>query len=244
MGTDVTDIVCSCSYAFCLRCGEEAHAPLTCPELDTWKAQYARASTELSPGAKYPLQGIRRCPGCKIPIEKTGGCDHMYCLRCGLDFNWSSQPTSYSSDFAELAPLLITQYKECEDKLNSVRDLCEGIDDSPSNPSCAHWESRSMLKEASLHLMTSYVVLKYTTVLLNVFMSAAPMLAHDKVTYQHDVLTQHAQCMHQLLERGINTLVNDGRDDISRGDIASQRIAMEKVKLNLSAEIFELRLNT
>jgi len=29
-----------------------------------------------------------RCPGCLVPIEKNGGCDHMVCARCQIHFNW------------------------------------------------------------------------------------------------------------------------------------------------------------
>jgi len=32
--------------------------------------------------------GVRRCPKCKAPIEKDGGCDHMHCSKCGRDFSW------------------------------------------------------------------------------------------------------------------------------------------------------------
>lgn len=33
---------------------------------------------------------IKKCPKCSIPIEKNGGCDHMHCVRCGIDFWWTS----------------------------------------------------------------------------------------------------------------------------------------------------------
>lgn len=32
----------------------------------------------------------KRCPGCRSPIEKAGGCDHMTCRRCSAEFSWSS----------------------------------------------------------------------------------------------------------------------------------------------------------
>jgi hypothetical protein len=31
----------------------------------------------------------RKCPRCKVPIEKNRGCNHMICLHCGTDFCWS-----------------------------------------------------------------------------------------------------------------------------------------------------------
>ena len=33
--------------------------------------------------------GCKRCPTCRVPIVKDGGCDHMTC-RCGYQFYWSS----------------------------------------------------------------------------------------------------------------------------------------------------------
>ncbi|CAF2053059.1 unnamed protein product [Rotaria magnacalcarata] len=30
-----------------------------------------------------------KCPCCRVPIEKNGGCDHMVCRQCALHFNWT-----------------------------------------------------------------------------------------------------------------------------------------------------------
>lgn len=32
---------------------------------------------------------IRMCPNCQVPIQKTDGCDHMYCTSCNRGFLWS-----------------------------------------------------------------------------------------------------------------------------------------------------------
>ena len=31
---------------------------------------------------------VRKCPACKIRIEKNGGCPHMQCFKCKYDFGW------------------------------------------------------------------------------------------------------------------------------------------------------------
>ena len=33
----------------------------------------------------------KKCPGkgCEHYVEKTGGCDHMYCNRCSYQWSWS-----------------------------------------------------------------------------------------------------------------------------------------------------------
>mmetsp|Transcript_11308 Transcript_11308/g.22951 ORF Transcript_11308/g.22951 Transcript_11308/m.22951 type:complete len:248 (+) Transcript_11308:235-978(+) len=41
--------------------------------------------------AEMRTLGLRRCPRCRTPIEKIGGCDNMRC-RCGCRFKWSEQP--------------------------------------------------------------------------------------------------------------------------------------------------------
>lgn len=38
--------------------------------------------------AEVQALGLRRCPRCRTPIEKNGGCDNMRC-RCGCRFKWS-----------------------------------------------------------------------------------------------------------------------------------------------------------
>ena len=32
----------------------------------------------------------RRCPGCNVIIFRDGGCAHMICLNCGLDWDWNA----------------------------------------------------------------------------------------------------------------------------------------------------------
>jgi len=51
----------------------------------------AAPSTSALTDAEVLALGMRRCPRCRTPIEKTGGCDNMTC-RCGCRFKWSEQP--------------------------------------------------------------------------------------------------------------------------------------------------------
>ena len=32
---------------------------------------------------------VKNCPGCGEPINKSSGCDHMWCIKCHTMFNWS-----------------------------------------------------------------------------------------------------------------------------------------------------------
>ncbi|CEG35691.1 hypothetical protein F443_11400 [Plasmopara halstedii] len=66
-----------CKRESCMRCGSDFHKLLTCRRVDKrfghWKKHH----------------NVRACPGCKIVIEKQGGCSHMKCLQCDLEFCWS-----------------------------------------------------------------------------------------------------------------------------------------------------------
>ncbi len=43
------------------------------------------ALTSVKPGQMKP------CPFCFVPIEKNGGCHHMYCTQCSTHFCWDCE---------------------------------------------------------------------------------------------------------------------------------------------------------
>jgi hypothetical protein len=77
---------------------------------DELKARY----TELVRDEQWKQANLKRCPQCRRPVEKTGGCDLMRCGRdyhggnaqngCGAAFRWTSQALPYEADAA--APTL------------------------------------------------------------------------------------------------------------------------------------------
>ena len=67
-----------CGHSFCVRCLGEPHDGYTC-------AQSAGAGTNTT---RWLVQHTKPCPGCGIPISKTGGCSHMTCPRCSYQFCW------------------------------------------------------------------------------------------------------------------------------------------------------------
>eukprot|EP00591_Stephanopyxis_turris_P002873 CAMPEP_0195523328 /NCGR_PEP_ID=MMETSP0794_2-20130614/22352_1 /TAXON_ID=515487 /ORGANISM="Stephanopyxis turris, Strain CCMP 815" /LENGTH=566 /DNA_ID=CAMNT_0040653301 /DNA_START=138 /DNA_END=1838 /DNA_ORIENTATION=+ len=75
---------CDCGTRFCLRCGEEPHAPASCGELTLWKEKCKNESET----ANWILANTKPCPKCSSRIEKNQGCNHMSCQQCKYEFCW------------------------------------------------------------------------------------------------------------------------------------------------------------
>ncbi|KAJ1276723.1 hypothetical protein BS78_05G236400 [Paspalum vaginatum] len=81
-----TDVFCgACRHGFCWRCGEEAHRPVSCATVRAWLAKNA----SFSETSNWALANTKRCPRCRLPIEKAQGCMHMTCPPpCEHEFCW------------------------------------------------------------------------------------------------------------------------------------------------------------
>ncbi|KAF9558349.1 hypothetical protein CPC08DRAFT_819377 [Agrocybe pediades] len=78
--TDAAILKCpSCFSTICAACDREAHEGISCEE---------REQRELHAQDKALAdQGYKKCPACKVWIEKTAGCNHMSC-KCGAHICW------------------------------------------------------------------------------------------------------------------------------------------------------------
>jgi len=81
----VLEVKCKCGFRFCFHCGEEAHQPCTCKQVATWQAM---RTGEEGQNALWLSQNTKRCPNCKVHIEKNEGCMHMICKICFHEFCW------------------------------------------------------------------------------------------------------------------------------------------------------------
>jgi hypothetical protein len=68
-----------CKNSFCTQCKRTHSRFATCDSASEAQFKKWRASTR---------QGCKKCPGCKIYIEKNEGCSHMTCRSCGTHFCW------------------------------------------------------------------------------------------------------------------------------------------------------------
>jgi hypothetical protein len=64
----------SCKTSFCFQCGEIPHEPATCQNFADWNLLMSSSNL-------WVKQHSKPCPGCRAPIEKTAGCNHMKCSK-------------------------------------------------------------------------------------------------------------------------------------------------------------------
>eukprot|EP00092_Neocalanus_flemingeri_P018561 GFUD01020098.1.p1 GENE.GFUD01020098.1~~GFUD01020098.1.p1 ORF type:complete len:641 (-),score=120.73 GFUD01020098.1:46-1968(-) len=76
---------CSCGQQFCFDCCRPSHYSVPCLLIQEWEAQNFQDDPKFS----FVVVMTKKCPSCKVDIEKAGGCPHMKCSRCNHDFCWN-----------------------------------------------------------------------------------------------------------------------------------------------------------
>jgi RNA recognition motif-containing protein len=75
----------SCFVTICVSCGED-HDGFSCEE---WKIHRDPGTRErLLENWAEGSEDVKKCPTCKILIEKNGGCNHMTCPKCASHICW------------------------------------------------------------------------------------------------------------------------------------------------------------
>ncbi|KAG9413981.1 E3 ubiquitin-protein ligase rnf19b [Aphanomyces cochlioides] len=81
-GTEDPMINCTaCSQEFCFT-HSNAHPGTSCAEYEAAR----RAEEKLNQAMISQIS--KPCPGCQTPVEKSGGCNQMKCITCGVNFCW------------------------------------------------------------------------------------------------------------------------------------------------------------
>jgi len=66
-----------CGHELCFNCNEPWHGSRSCEDAaDRMMSAYASSHT------------VKKCPNCNSRIERSEGCNHMTCSRCGYEFCW------------------------------------------------------------------------------------------------------------------------------------------------------------
>ncbi len=80
------NIKCQCGCSFCLACEKEAHMPAKCDQFASWM-NLIMGKNNLVDELWLKIH-TKKCPQCKVNIEKSIGCMHMTCKNCTHEFCW------------------------------------------------------------------------------------------------------------------------------------------------------------
>lgn len=81
---NVAIVSCPNSHEFCFDCQYENHLPCPCWLVKKW----VKRCEDDSETANWIEANTQSCPRCHTQIEKNGGCNHMKCQKCTLEFCW------------------------------------------------------------------------------------------------------------------------------------------------------------
>lgn len=78
--------MCECAKIICLRCKLSGHEPLDCGMMEDWKENLDKVMDHLN--LEWKKKNTKKCPHCKVDIQKNEGCMHMTCRHCHHEFCW------------------------------------------------------------------------------------------------------------------------------------------------------------
>ena len=80
-------VTCSvCTLDWCFSCHAPWHTGMLCKEHRNGNKTFHKwIKTRSGPKGQKTANG-QYCPGCRIPIQRTVGCNNMQCTRCGTNF--------------------------------------------------------------------------------------------------------------------------------------------------------------
>jgi len=67
-----------CRFNFCILCYEQSHPNESC----------SNNSNVLDPASMKTISKMKKCPKCKVPTERSSGCNHMTCQTPGCNMEW------------------------------------------------------------------------------------------------------------------------------------------------------------
>eukprot|EP00026_Physarum_polycephalum_P006470 Phypoly_transcript_06513.p1 GENE.Phypoly_transcript_06513~~Phypoly_transcript_06513.p1 ORF type:complete len:557 (+),score=99.32 Phypoly_transcript_06513:24-1694(+) len=90
----------NCGFSFCTNCMQSWHPSRACKSgegvVESMRQRAISAKKDQLEKIKAEIESVawmvghtKMCPKCKIPIEKTEGCNKMTCFKCGQYFCWN-----------------------------------------------------------------------------------------------------------------------------------------------------------
>jgi ariadne-1 len=250
----------TCSTCFCLKCGEEPHAPIACNDLAKW---HEKCQDE-SETANWILSNTKRCPSCQKRIEKNQGCNHMTCSQCKHQFcwicmgDWKSHNGNYHcNDFRPQETDEVSAKMKLERFLhyyNRYHAHAQGQDFAKKQlketelkrnqelRNIASWENMQFLKDGNQLLIECRRVLKYTY-------SFAFYHIHDGLTdnkkdqakckIEKEQFENHQKMLEKFTEE-LSSLVEMPPDEMERNRIVNQTGAVKTYMENVLKYIDEI----
>ncbi|KZV65047.1 hypothetical protein PENSPDRAFT_638914 [Peniophora sp. CONT] len=86
----------ACLTVICPACHEDSHESMTCEE-SLLRSDPTRHERLVDEWIASQDGRVKRCPQCRVPIEKTEGCNHMEC-KCGAHVCWTCLGTFSAHD--------------------------------------------------------------------------------------------------------------------------------------------------
>ena len=83
----------ACAARICAACHVEYHEGLTCAEFKDGASGGHEAFQKWR-----EENGVKACPSCSADLQKSGGCNHMTCTRCGTHMCWVCMKTFVGVD--------------------------------------------------------------------------------------------------------------------------------------------------
>jgi len=81
---DHLDTECECGHVSCFKCKDPGHGPASCELMEKWNELHTSEGENVT----WIKANTKRCPKCRVNIEKNKGCMHMTCRNCRHEFCW------------------------------------------------------------------------------------------------------------------------------------------------------------
>jgi ariadne-1 len=251
VGTGITTVRCSCSNPFCFKCGDEAHDPCSCAQLNAWREKCQNDSET----ANWIVANTKKCPKCNTNIEKNQGCNHMSCKLCTYQFcwicmgNWSEHNNNYNCNrydpknkspeltAAEQAKTELDRYLHYFQRyMNHEKSLKYEINrrnkatlQQRLETQQASWIDIHELKQATDQVIDCRRILKYTYALGYFLEDKTP----EKQLFEHhqEMLEKNTDMLHEITEKAL--------EDIDHQKVVNLTKVTEKFSQSLLANIVD-----
>eukprot|EP00605_Chrysophyceae_sp_TOSAG23-4_P000004 GSChrysophyteH1.ASY1.ANO1.4.1 assembled CDS len=255
VGSGVTNVKCSCGQHSCFRCGNDAHEPSSCSQLEMWQVKCNNESET----ANWIIVNTKKCPHCTSRIEKNQGCNHMSCKVCKHEFCWicmdpwsdHGQATggyykcnrfelgkvSEDASDAEKAKAELERYLHYYQRYhghdhaltfaNSLRDKAEKRMIESQETNQASWLEVQFIKQAAEQVIECRRLLKYTYILGYYIQDNTT----EKQLFEHhqEMLEKNTERLHECTEEEISK--------IDRAQVINLTRVTEKFMVSLKSTV-------